>query len=196
MAELAQQAAIAAIAVLYAAAAIVIGNKFGGRKRLKVLQKDMQEYQKQVAEATKSSDESRLKQLQLRDKEMMGVMTEMMWLPWKSAIFILPIFFLLAGTGGFLGVNFDGVLSPAFPGFEATLPFELHPSPLFAGVSLNPLSWPNVLFNLAKRGVYGAKGFFIAFVIIAGLALEAIVSRLESKPAAQESKPAAQETKK
>lgn len=185
MAELVQQAIIAAVSVLYAAASIYVGNKFGGRKRLKVLQKQMQEYQKEVAKATKENDEKKLKQLQLRDKEMMGAMTEMMWLPWKSAIFILPIFFLLIGTSGFLGIQFEGVIPSLFPGFETILPFEIHPGPLFAGVSFNPLSWPTILFNFAAEGVYGSRGFFISCVIVAGLALEFIVSRLENKQPAQ-----------
>lgn len=181
MAELVSQAILAVAAVAYAAATIVIGNKWGGRKRLKAIQKDMQEYQKDVAKATKENDENKLKQLQLRDKEMMGVMTEMMWLPWKSAIFILPVFFLLVGTGGLLGIQFEGILPPAFPSFQSELPFELHPQPLFSGVSINPLSWLNVLGNFARPGTYGAKGFFIACVIVAGLVLETVATRLEKK---------------
>ena len=188
MAELAQQAIIAAVAVGYAAASIVIGNKWGGRKRLKVIQKDMKDYQTEVAAATKANDEKKMKQLQLREKEMTGIMTEMMWLPWKSAIFILPIFFLLVGTGGLLGIHFQGIIPPAFAGFESQLPFELHISALFSGVSINPLSWPNLLFNIARPGVYGPKGFFIAMVIIAGIVLEAVVSRIDAMKSPQAKK--------
>ncbi len=183
MAELFQQAVIAAVAVLYAGASIYIGNNFGGRKRLKILQKDMQTYQKEVAEATKSNDEKKIKHLQLREKEMMGMMTEMMILPWKSAIFILPIFFLLIGTSGFLGIHFAGTVPPLFPGFEATLPFEIHIGGLLAGVSINPLSWINLPLNFIHSGAYGSRGFFIACVIVAGIVLEAVVSKFENKPA-------------
>lgn len=181
MADLIASAAMFLVAVAYVAATIFLGNKFGGRKKLKKIQAEVQAYQKEVAEATKANDEKKLKQLQIRDKEMMGMMSEMLWLPWKSAIFILPLFFLLVGTSGFLGIHFDGIVPPAFPGFEATLPFELHPGPLFAGVSFNPLSWLNLPANFLKPGAYGAKGFFITCIIFAGIILEAVISRIEKK---------------
>lgn len=181
MADLVSAAIIFVISVAYVGATIFLSNRFGGRKRLKKIQSEVQAYQKEIAEATKANDEKRLKQLQLRDKEMMGMMTEMLWLPWKSAVFILPLFFLLIGTSGFLGINYDGFIPPAFPGFEIILPFEIHPGPLFAGVSFNPVSWFNLFSNLAKPGLYGSRGFFITCVIFSGIIMEAMVSRFEKK---------------
>jgi len=181
MADLISHVIIFVVAFAYVLASIFIGNKWGGRKRLKQIQARVQAYQKEFAQATKANDEAKMKNLQLREQEIMGYTTEMLWLPWKSAVFILPVFFLIIGTGGFLGIHFAGILPPNFPEFLTVLPFEIHYGPLFSGVSINPLSWPGFLFNLVKPGTYGAKGFFIACVLIAGMIAEAVVSKFEKK---------------
>ena len=135
---------------------------------MKKIQADMNSYQKELAEAAKANDEKRMERLKVREKEVTGNMMEMMWLPWKSMVFILPVFFILIGTSGFLGINYPGLVPDAFPSFIIVLPFNIH---LDAILSL----------NILRDSVYGPRGYFIVWAIISGFILEALVNRLEQQ---------------
>ena len=172
----------------YVGFTILLNKKLGSRDRIRFLQSEINSFQKEMKEAAEKNDEKRLAALSSREKQVTGHMMEMMWLPWKSLVFILPVFFLLIGTNGFLGINFHGVIPTAFPVFSIVLPFNLHISSLFpAGLfSFSPGA-------LASSAPYGSRGFFIVCAIFAGIVLESVVSRFEKQGAksgtAAENKP-------
>jgi uncharacterized membrane protein (DUF106 family) len=156
---------------LYVGATIWFNRFTGTRQKMKKIQAETSAYQKELAEAAKANDEKKMERLKLREKEVTGKMMEMMWLPWKSMVFILPAFFLLIGTSGFLGINFPGLIPSAFPDFIIVLPFGIH--------------LPEILsLNVLNPSVYGARGYFIVWAIISGFILEAVVSRFEKQAAA------------
>ncbi len=159
---------IPVVSTLYVGSTIWFNRLTGIRQKMKKIQSETSAYQKELAEAAKANDEKRTERLKLREKEVTGQMMEMMWLPWKSMVFILPAFFLLIGTSGFLGINYEGLIPGAFPGFVIVLPFDIH---------LNAIMGLNIL----RDSVYGPRGYFIVWAIISGFALEAIVGRFEKQ---------------
>ncbi|MEK6924248.1 MAG: EMC3/TMCO1 family protein [Candidatus Micrarchaeota archaeon] len=167
-----EHAGIAAISLVYVAVTLFVNKKWGGRDRLKQIQAQMQEYQKEMKKAADSGDDAQLKRLQAREAELTPLMTEMMILPLKSMVLILPLFFIFIGTNGFLGLQYDGIVPAAFAGFQTTLPFNIHAEAVF--------SW-NLLSNIPQQSSYGARGFFIVAAIVWGLCLEAVVSKLEKR---------------
>lgn len=174
-----EEAILFVAAVAYVAATVFLNKKIGSRDRLKQLQREINSYQKELKDAAAKNDEKKLKQLSLREKEFTGYMMEMMWLPWKSLIFILPLFFLLIGTNGFLGINYEGILKSWYPDFTIVLPFGLHLPEIFSLRVLSP-------------SVYGPRGFFIVCAVFAGILIELALSRLEAQQAAKQSQDKAQ----
>ncbi len=160
-------------AVAYVAFTVFLNKKLGSRDRLKTLQREINSFQKEMKEASDKKDEKKLKQLSLREKEVTSYMMEMMWLPWKSLVFILPLFFLFIGTNGFLGISYDGLLKQWYPDFVAVLPFGLHLPEIFSLRVLSP-------------SVYGPRGFFIVCAVFAGILIELGLSRWEAAQAAKQ----------
>ncbi|MBI5177394.1 hypothetical protein HY995_04905 [Candidatus Micrarchaeota archaeon] len=155
-------------ALAYALFTVTLNKAMGIRDRQKFLQREVNAYQRELGEIAKTNDEKRLEILKTREKDVQGYMFEMMLLPWKSFIFIIPVFFLLIGTNGFLGLHFSGLLNGWFSDFVTTLPIGLH---------LNEIRSLRIL----SPSVYGPRGFFIVCVIFAGLLIEAVFSRVEKR---------------
>lgn len=160
------------VSLVYVLITVFLNKKYGGRDRIKQIQKEINDYQKELKKATESSDEQAVKRLQAREKEVTGMMSEMMTLPLKSMVIILPIFFVFIGTEGFLGLHFPGIVNYAFPGFITQLPFDLHVNAVFS---------TNVLSNVPQASTYGARGFFIVAALFWGLVSEALLSQLEKR---------------
>ena len=158
-------AAIFLLSILFSMAVNLLNRKMGIKKRTAFIQKEMNTFQKEMKEATDKNDEKRIKKLKERESQVMGMMSEMMFLPFKSMIFVLPLFFIIIGTSGFLGIQYDGVLSPNFPGFIQELPIDLHISSVFS-------------LNVFHSAVYGTRGFFIVSGIVSGMLVEALFARL------------------
>lgn len=154
--------------LVYVIISLFLNRMLGARQRLKQLQKLVNDYQKQVSEATKANDEKKLKELSLRDKEMMGYTKEMFVLPLKSMVIIIPVFFILIGTSGFLGINFQGIIPGAYPDFVITLPIALHLSEVFS-------------LQILASSIYGPRGFFVVAAIFWGLLVEAVASQVEKR---------------
>ncbi len=157
---------IAALSFLYVGSSLAINAKIGSRARLKYLQAQIAEINKDYSAALKEKDQAKLAKMAVREKEMAGYMTEMMILPFKSLIFILPVFFIFIGINTF-GIQYNGLIQRLFPTFLISLPFDLHPVSVFA-------------LKIFQTGVYGSRGFFILCGIVAGIILEMVYSTYEN----------------
>jgi hypothetical protein len=89
-----------------------------------------------------------LKEFQKRDKEVNEEMMKTMFLPFRSMLIILPVYYLL----------FTFVLPAVFPTYSITLPFSLPGRMDFWNAS-------------AWRPTFGARGFFIWSTVFAGLVI-------------------------
>jgi uncharacterized membrane protein (DUF106 family) len=134
-----------------------VNRRFGKRSRLKEIQRIVNDYQKDLKHATERKDEKRIKELQARESEMLSLTQEMLVLPFRSMVVVIPLFF------GALWV-----VQGLAPGYSSTLPFSL-PVPDLGRFSLD---W---------RSTFGSRGTFILWSIVFGLAIESIVSRREKK---------------
>lgn len=162
---------ILVLALVYVLISFALNQKFGGRMKLKKIQREVQDYQKAVQEATKKNDSAALERLALREKEMAGYMGEMMVLPMKSLVFLLPLFFIFIGVNLF-GFAFAGLVHIFFDPFTIVLPFGLHLNEIFA-------------LHILQPSVYGPRGFFIVCSVFIGIIVEAVYSRYESAQAAK-----------
>ncbi len=170
--------ALASIALLFSIVSIVVNHKVGDRKKVKALQKEVNDFQKAFEKATREHDEKELQRLKNIEPETMKKMQEMLLLPFKGLLFILPIFILLISGVNMFGLNIPPLLSTWFPTFSITLPIGIHPSELMA---LKPL----------EPSTYGSRGFFIFMSIIFNLVFELVYSNLiekkQNKPLAKSS---------
>lgn len=157
---------ITVLSFLYVGSSLAINQKLGSRSRLKYLQSQIAEINKDYSKALKENDKAKIEKMAAREKEMAGYMSEMMFLPFKSLIFILPVFFIFIGINTF-GIQFNGVIQRLFPTFLIYLPFDLHPASIFA-------------LKIFQQGVYGSRGFFILCGVVAGIVLEMIYSAYEN----------------
>ncbi len=152
---------IAIIALAFSIISLIVNHKIGGRKKVKQLQKEVNEFQKNFEKATKDKNEKELQHLKLIEPEIMKKMQEMLLLPLKSMVIILVLFF---------GVM--AAVTPAFHAFVITLPFDLHLSSLLA-------------LKLTQTAMYGPRGFFILCTIVFNLSLELIYSKFFEKKEAK-----------
>lgn len=137
--------------------------RFGNRKRQKEIREEVAKFQKEYNKALKEKDEAALKRLQAREKQTSGMMTEMMILPLKSSVIILPLFFIIIT-----------LLQQNFPSFTITLPFGLHVNEILS-------------LRILSQSTYGSRGFFIVSSIFWSLLIELVYSRKfekKHKPAA------------
>ncbi|MFH1257523.1 MAG: EMC3/TMCO1 family protein [Candidatus Micrarchaeota archaeon] len=146
-------------AILFSITTSFISRKTGVKQKTEHIQTTMKEYQKEMNDAVKKNDQHKIDELKKREAEVMGMMSEMMWLPFKNMIFIIPMF---------IGVMW--VLQEMFPNFLITLPIALH----LNGEELLGL-------NIFKSSVYGSRGFFIISSIVTGMAIEGIIGKLKKK---------------
>lgn len=141
-------------ALLFSLLLVFLQKRFGGRDRIKEIQKQVNEHQKEVLAATKANDKQKLDELMKKQDEVMRLTQEMLWLSLKGMVIVLPIALIV----------FTYVLPALFPRYVIHLPFPL-------------LHFPS--FEL--RNYFGARGFFIYVSIFFGLALEAIIPKAEAR---------------
>ncbi len=146
---------IFAWSLLFSIAAFAANKTLGQRDKVKALQKETQAYQKEMRDALVAKDEKKTAELQKRDKEMNDKMMQMLMLPWKASIVVLPIAWILIAF----------VFPSLYKGFVVLLPFDIHLSAL--------LSW-TFYSNILRTAAYGTTGFFIVCSIVFGLVLEKI----------------------
>jgi uncharacterized membrane protein (DUF106 family) len=138
-------------AAVFAVFSFYINKKFGKRDRLKQLQKETNEYQKQLREATLKKDDAELKRLQAREQEVMEKTKEMLFLPFRSMIIILPAFFVAYWL---LAYFFPNYVSPVLPVYL----------PHFYTI-WDPAQW---------RNQFGSRGIFIYSLMLLGIVIEII----------------------
>ncbi len=131
-----------------------VNRKFGNRKRTKEIQKQINDFQKELKEAQAKKDEKKIKKLEAQQKDMLKLAQEMMFLPFKSMIIILPLFFVALY-----------LINMFFPGVVITLPFSL-PVPKLPEI-------------IAWRNVFGSRGTFILFTVVFGLVIEGFITLYE-----------------
>ncbi len=136
-----------------------ISRKTGIKQKTDSIQKAMKDYQKEMNEAVKRDDKKRLEELKAREPEVMKMMNEMMFLPFKNMIFVIPLFLI-----------FMEVVNGTFRGFLVDLPIALH----LNGNELLGL-------NIFKSSVYGPRGFFILSSIVSGMVIEGVWGRMHKK---------------
>ncbi|MBI4406457.1 DUF106 domain-containing protein [Candidatus Micrarchaeota archaeon] len=145
---------IAFLSLVFSAISTFVNHKIGGRKRVKALQKEVNDFQKKFEKATREKDEKELQHLKILEPAVMKNMQEMLFLPLKGMLVILPLFFILITAV----VSF-------FPGFVIALPIGLHPDELFA-------------LRVFNESLYGPRGFFIVVSIVFNLFFELVYSKL------------------
>ncbi|MFH1106905.1 MAG: EMC3/TMCO1 family protein [Candidatus Micrarchaeota archaeon] len=133
----------------------VINRAMGITKRRIELQKIQKDYQKRSTDAIKRNDEKELDKLKEEEKVFMKTVQESMMLPFKSMIFILPLFFVFLW---FMEGNMHG--------FAIQLPFALH----LNGHELLGL-------NVFQESTYGPRGLFILSSVLAGSVIEFIAGK-------------------
>jgi len=141
---------VMAVSFAFSVVSWLVNTRFGDRKKLKKINKEIQAFQKELSEATKSGDKKKLKELGKRDSEVMDKTREMMMLSFKPLIVVLPLFW----------VAYAFVLPAFFPDFIVdNLSFYLPSSIMF----WEP--WKNYL---------GARGLFIYALLVFGLSFQLI----------------------
>lgn len=170
---------IPALSFIYVGASLFINQAIGSRPRLKFIQAQVKQYQDQFKKATAANDSKLLAELANREKEITAYMGEMMVLPFKSLIFIIPVFFVFIGFNIF-GFKYAGFVPSTYPDFSIVLPIGLHLGQIFS-------------LQILQSTVYGARGYFILSGVVAGIILEALYSRYEAMVAgkAKDAKPPA-----
>jgi len=144
--------------IIVGSGAILAGINFaidrvmGVRKETTAIQKEVNDWNKEYMDAVKANDEPKLKKLKENEKEVMGKMTKMMFLPFKTAILVIPLYILF---NWLLASNLDKTL-------KFTLPF---PVPNF-----NFITWDNIV---------GVTGLFILSLIFFGLVLNILIPQVE-----------------
>lgn len=144
-------------AIAFAFLSYYLNKKIGHKDKVKEIQKSVNDYQKALKDAYARKDESKIKELTAREKEVTDSMKQMMFLPMKSLVIILPLYMVL----------FYWVLPSLFPNFiVANMPFSL-PSSIAVWQP-----WKDWL---------GARGLFIYSTVFAGLFIELVFTRIEKK---------------
>ncbi|MFH0712993.1 MAG: EMC3/TMCO1 family protein [Candidatus Micrarchaeota archaeon] len=145
------------VALVFSIISLVANHKIGNRKRVKQLQKEVNDFQKNFEKANKEKDEKEIQRLKVIEPQVMKNMQEMLLLPIKSMIVILPLFFIfIAGIEAY------------FHGFSSILPIDIHPNSIFA-------------LKVFEPAAYGGRGYFIFFTIIFNLVFELVYSNLIEK---------------
>lgn len=152
-------AGIAFISFLFAILSFIANKTLGQRDKVKQIQKEVKDFQNEFQKAAKENDTKKLDQLKEREKDINGKMMQMVMLPWKASIVVLPVVWIV--------ISF--VLPALFQGFIIVLPFDIHLHAL--------LSW-TFYANIFQPASYGTTGFFIVCAIFFGLIIEGLASKI------------------
>jgi len=152
-------AAIMLWALVFSIISFESARRLGNRKRQKEIKAEIDAFQKEMNKAMKEKDEAAIKRLEVRQKQVTDMMTEMMMLPMKSMIVAIPLFLIVIS-----------LIQQNFTSFVITLPFGIHTNEITSLRILSP-------------SVYGPRGFFIVSSIFWGMVVEMVYSKkFEKKP--------------
>jgi len=135
-------------ALVFACVSFAITRVLGNRRRVKQIQKEINDYNAELRKAAESKDESRIKAAAAREGELTKLTWEMMSFSFKPLLVILPLFW----------IAYSWVLPAiAEPTFMVQLPFSVPSSLAFWQ------QWKDYL---------GSRGLFIYSLVVIGLVLE------------------------
>ncbi|MBI5225065.1 DUF106 domain-containing protein [Candidatus Micrarchaeota archaeon] len=154
---------IFASAAVFSVLTAYISRKTGVKQKTEAIQKSIKDFQKEMTDAAKENNQKKIDELKIREPMVMKQMSDMMLLPFKNFIFIIPLFIL-----------FTEVIHSQFPTFLQPLPIALH----LNGQELLGL-------NVFHESHYGPRGFFILSSIVSGMVIEQIWNRFSKKKPAQ-----------
>ena len=157
--------AIIASALVFSGVSLFVNHAIGGKRRIKQIQKEVNDFQKEMNKAMKEKDEKKIKEMEGKNSEMMGKSMEMLKLQWKALPVILILFFIVIGTSGFLGLSYEGLLPGSYPNFTILLPFDIHAASVFS-------------LQIIRNSTYGVRGFFIVCLLIFGMIFESLYSKI------------------
>lgn len=149
------------LALAFSILSFYVNKKFGKRDRLKEIQREVNDYNKKLREATLKKDEEALKKLQQDEPRIMELTKEMLFLPFRSILIMGPIFLIIFS-----------VLPMLFPNYLVKTPI-----PLLGSI------WP-----ITFRDVFGVKGLFLYSLLLFGIVIELIASYHEKKILAEKQK--------
>ncbi|MCC7552835.1 DUF106 domain-containing protein [Candidatus Micrarchaeota archaeon] len=86
---------IVVIAVFYSCFSLFINRKIGKRKETMEIQAKMNTINKELRQAIKEKNDSKIKELEKQQREIMPLMTKVMFNSLKPMIVILPAFFII-----------------------------------------------------------------------------------------------------
>lgn len=146
--------AITLSTLVFSLVSFYLNRKIGGREKVKAIQKEINDFQKSFEKANKEKDEKELARLKLIEPQVMGKMQEMLFLPLKAMIVILPLFLI-----------FIYLIQQFYPGFTIVLPIGIHPQQLLS-------------LNVLHDTTYGSRGFFIVCSIVFNLIFEMVWTKI------------------
>jgi len=146
--------AITLSTLVFSLVSFYLNRKIGGREKVKAIQKEINDFQKSFEKANKEKDEKELARLKLIEPQVMGKMQEMLFLPLKAMIVILPLFLI-----------FIYLIQQFYPGFTIVLPIGIHVQQLLS-------------LNVIHDTTYGSRGFFIVCSIVFNLIFEMVWTKV------------------
>lgn len=111
------------IAICYACFSLFINRKIGKRKETMKIQAEMNEINKELRKAIKEKNDAKMKELEIKQREMMPLMTKIMINSFKPMIVIIPIFMAIIW-----------IIQIIVPSFAINLGFGIpifHPEPIY-----------------------------------------------------------------
>jgi uncharacterized membrane protein (DUF106 family) len=150
---------IMVLATVFAFVSYYLSKTLGKRDEVRASQKRFNDHVKEMQAAMKRNDEAKLKELQKKDEELNKEMMKTMFLPFRSMIVILPLYYVL----------WNFLLPAWFPDYSVRLPFSLPGRMDFWSAD-------------AWRPWFGARGFFIWSTVVAGLVIvEGLWAKVEAR---------------
>ncbi|MFA4946539.1 MAG: EMC3/TMCO1 family protein [Candidatus Micrarchaeia archaeon] len=148
---------VSLVALAFALVSFYVNRTFGNRARVKEIQKQVNDFNAEIKKATESGDAKKVERLNEREKELSGLMMEMMKLSFKPLIVILPLFW----------IAYSFLLPVLFPAsFIVYLPFNVPSS---------------VAFWAPWKDYLGYRGVFIYTLFLASLSLEFVFTNILKK---------------
>lgn len=143
---------IAVAAMAYSLVSMYVTSKYGKKDRVKQIQEEMKNINKEYADALKSNDPKRLSRAEKEQTRIASLLKESMILQFKPLVIMLPLLLLVPMALVHFFPNFIIQLSQPIP----VIIQDLHKFP----------NW---------RSVFGARGWFWVSLVFTSLALQLLV---------------------
>jgi uncharacterized membrane protein (DUF106 family) len=145
---------VALLALAFSAMTFYANKKLVDRRRLDEIKREVNRFQKEYGEARKSGDEEKLRQLEKRNEEVLGMTKEMMLMQFKPSLVTFPLFFVFSFV----------VKQPPMNAASISLPFAL-PVPDLARFTVQFRSSFGPLGEFILLSIFFAMLFELAFTV-------------------------------